>query len=207
MSNSGTTQQTSVLHRLHRPLWLAQNWSEQRRKNRATQRQKKSRESLSLDWLKTSSQSARSGARDVCSSLKFSLTRTVSSSIQDLFIGSLMLTQRVFNVRNTVAFGWKKKPFFFTFPPAFFLSWCQSTKQRSRQAEISLKPISYLFKEVRLLEWGARPRWNRHLRVFIKLPISLLTFVTTTDHKKALVLPSFTSSIEQWETIKTISMS
>lgn len=78
----------------------------------------------------------------------------------------------------------KKKPAFFPSPPAFFLLWCQSMKQTTRQAKISLKPISYLFKEVWILQWGARPRWNRHLRVFIKLPISLLTFVTTTDQEK-----------------------
>lgn len=163
---------------------------------------KEKEEGLSLDWLKTSSQSARSGARAVCGSLKFSLTRTVSSSIQDLFIGSLMLTQRVFNVRNTVAYGWKS-PSFFPFPPAFFLPWCQSVKQTSRQAEISLKPISYLFKEEWILEWGARPRWNRHLRVFIKLPISLLTFVTTTDQEKRLL--SFLLSLSLWNNEKGLS--
>lgn len=83
-----------------------------------------------------------------------------------------------------------KRPSFFPFPPAFFLPWCQSVKQTSRQAEISPKPVSYLFKEVWILEWGARPRWNRHLRVFIKLHISLLIFVTTTDHEKGSC-PSF----------------
>lgn len=80
-----------------------------------------------------------------------------------------------------------EKPSVFPFPPAFFLLWCQSMKQTSRQAKISLKPIRYLFKEVWILQWGARPRWNRHLRVFIKLPISLLTFVTATDHEKRLL--------------------
>lgn len=87
------------------PLSLALDWREWQRKNRELQEDKRKEEGLSLDWLKTSSQSARSWARAVCSSLKFSLTRTVSSSIQDLFIGSLMLTQCVFNVRNKVAKG------------------------------------------------------------------------------------------------------
>lgn len=83
-----------------------------------------------------------------------------------------------------------KSPLSFLPHLLFFLSWCQSVKQTRRQAEISLKPISYLFKEAWILEWEARPRWNRHLRVFIKLPISLLTFVTTTDHKRGS-RPSF----------------
>lgn len=38
------------------------------------------------------------------------------------------------------------------------------------------------------MDWGARPHWNRHLRVFIKRPISLMTFVTTTDHERRLTL-------------------
>lgn len=49
----------------------------------------------------------------------------------------------------------KKKPAFFPSPPAFFLLWCQSMKQTTRQAKISLKP-SYLFKEVWILQWGGQ---------------------------------------------------
>lgn len=65
-----------------------------------------------------------------------------------------------------------EKALFLSFPSCFFLPWCQSVRQTSRQAEFLLKPISYLFKEVWILDWGPRPRWNRHLRVFIKFPIS-----------------------------------
>lgn len=92
-----------------------------------------------------------------------------------------------------------KTALFLSFPPAFFLSWCQSVKWTRRQAEISLKPISFLFKEVWVLDWEARPHWKRSLRVFIKLAISVLTCVTTADHeKRPSTLPSFIFMVEQW---------
>lgn len=95
--------------------------------------------------LKHHNRSASSGARAVCGSLKFSLTRTISCSIRDLFITSLMLTQRVLMSELRLSLRRKKS--------GFLSARCQSVKQTSRQAEISLEPISYLFKEAWALQW------------------------------------------------------
>lgn len=127
-------QQTSSSPTQLLPLISHQLKGAREKHHTASQRQKKSREGPSLDWLKTSSQSARSGVRAVCSSLKFSLTRNLSSSSQDLFIGSLMLTRRVFYVRNEFAHRWKSSPFFpfpFSFLPVL-MSICEADKKTGR---------------------------------------------------------------------------
>lgn len=164
-------------------------WSKRQTKNRK-QQDKRNEEGPSLDWLKTSLQSARSEARPVCSSLKFSLTSVVSSSIRDLFISSLMLTQRVFNVRNEATYGWNS-PRFFSYPPAFFLSWCQSVRrQEDRQKYPSDERVLSSKKCGCLIE--RRGHTEKDISgFFIKLPISFLTFATIhRPWKKAFGLPS-----------------
>lgn len=60
-----------------------------------------------------------------------------------------------------------KQPSFFSCPPPRFLpvpmSICQETR---RQADISLRAASHFFKATGILDWGRRPYWERHLRVF-----------------------------------------
>lgn len=78
------------------------------------------------------------------------------------------------------------------FLPSRFLPVLMSIREETRrQAEISLRPASPFFKDMWMLDWEKRPYWKRHLRVFIKLPISFLTFATIhRPWKKAFGLPS-----------------
>lgn len=134
--------------------WL---WGEVKRmkKRRELYKDKRKVEGLSLDWLKTSSQSAGNRVRAACSSLKFPMTSSISSSSIYLSV----LWHNVFLMSENL----DERLLFFSscFPSCFLPAWCQTMKQTSMQAlffplgwggvDITLFQVKFLMASLTLL--------------------------------------------------------